>query len=187
MSNGEQGAADSAGKGPVALVRAGLIELETLDSQASSIPAHSAVIDRIRCWIQRHAQKGTESLHPPMTPSTTPAIRRSPSSITIYASISRFRCANDNDTHCPPGCWKEPGMHDNDEDNDGKFPDESPVEVRYPRSKHEERAARAAWPRSGRRVGSGPGPPSGRDLTPPHPRAGGGAPAGAGPAPRPRP
>ncbi len=25
-----------------------------------------------------------------------------------------------------------------DEDNDGRFPDESPVEVRYPRSKQEE-------------------------------------------------
>jgi hypothetical protein len=29
------------------------------------------------------------------------------------------------------------GMYD-DEDNDGKFPDESPVEVRYPRSKQDE-------------------------------------------------
>jgi hypothetical protein len=37
-------------------------------------------------------------------------------------------------------------MHDNDEDNDGKFPDESPVEVRYPRSKHEEQADRGTWP-----------------------------------------
>ena len=27
-----------------------------------------------------------------------------------------------------------------DEDNGGKFPDESPVEVRYPRSKQEEQA-----------------------------------------------
>ncbi|HUK69079.1 MAG TPA: hypothetical protein VLW50_10070 [Streptosporangiaceae bacterium] len=27
-----------------------------------------------------------------------------------------------------------------EEDNDGKFPDESPVEVRYPRSKQEEQA-----------------------------------------------
>ena len=27
-----------------------------------------------------------------------------------------------------------------DEDNDGKFPDESPVEVRYPRSKQEEQS-----------------------------------------------
>jgi len=27
-----------------------------------------------------------------------------------------------------------------DEDNDGKFPDEGPVEVRYPRSKQEEQA-----------------------------------------------
>jgi hypothetical protein len=31
-------------------------------------------------------------------------------------------------------------MHD--EDNDGKFPDESPVEVRYPRSKREEQGDR---------------------------------------------
>ena len=31
-----------------------------------------------------------------------------------------------------------------DEDNDGKFPDESPVEVRYPRSKQEEQADRDA-------------------------------------------
>ena len=29
-----------------------------------------------------------------------------------------------------------------DEDNDGKFPDESPVEVRYPRSKQEEQTDR---------------------------------------------
>ena len=33
-----------------------------------------------------------------------------------------------------------------DEDNDGKFPDESPVEVRYPRSKREEQDAREQWP-----------------------------------------
>ena len=33
-----------------------------------------------------------------------------------------------------------------DEDNDGKFPDESPVEVRYPRSKHEEQGDREQWP-----------------------------------------
>ena len=35
-------------------------------------------------------------------------------------------------------------MHD--EDNDGKFPDESPVEVRYPRSKQEEQGDRERWP-----------------------------------------
>jgi len=29
-------------------------------------------------------------------------------------------------------------MHDYDEDNDGRYPDESPVEVRYPHSKQEE-------------------------------------------------
>jgi hypothetical protein len=33
-----------------------------------------------------------------------------------------------------------------DENNDGKFPDESPVEVRYPRSKQEEQADRDTWP-----------------------------------------
>jgi hypothetical protein len=32
-----------------------------------------------------------------------------------------------------------------DEDNDGKFPDESPVEVRYPRSKQEEQGERERW------------------------------------------
>ena len=32
-----------------------------------------------------------------------------------------------------------------DEDNDGKFPDESPVEVRYPRSKREEQDDREQW------------------------------------------
>ena len=35
-------------------------------------------------------------------------------------------------------------MHD--EDNDGRFPDESPVEVRYPRSKQEEQGDRERWP-----------------------------------------
>ena len=35
-------------------------------------------------------------------------------------------------------------MHD--EDNDGKFPDESPVEVRYPRSRQEEHGGRERWP-----------------------------------------
>src|SRR5260370_42581585 len=33
-----------------------------------------------------------------------------------------------------------------DEDNDGKFPDESPVEVRYPRSRQEEQGDRERWP-----------------------------------------
>ena len=32
------------------------------------------------------------------------------------------------------------------EDNDGRYPDESPVGVRYSRSKQEERGDRAAWP-----------------------------------------
>ena len=35
-------------------------------------------------------------------------------------------------------------MHD--EDNDGRFPDESPAEVRYPRSKQEEHGDRERWP-----------------------------------------
>ena len=35
-------------------------------------------------------------------------------------------------------------MHD--EDNDGKFPGESPVEVRCPRSKQEEQGGRERWP-----------------------------------------
>ena len=34
-------------------------------------------------------------------------------------------------------------MHD--EDNDGGFPGESPVEVRYPRSKQEDRGDRSKW------------------------------------------
>lgn len=35
-------------------------------------------------------------------------------------------------------------MHDHD--NDGRFPDETPVEIRYPRSKQEEQGDREAWP-----------------------------------------
>jgi hypothetical protein len=35
---------------------------------------------------------------------------------------------------------------DVDEDNDGRFPDDSRVEVRYPRSKREENGDRLAWP-----------------------------------------
>jgi len=33
-----------------------------------------------------------------------------------------------------------------DEDNDGRYPDESPVKVHYPRSKQEERGGRSRWP-----------------------------------------
>ena len=33
-----------------------------------------------------------------------------------------------------------------DEDNDGRFPDDSAVLVRYPRDKQEEQADRSAWP-----------------------------------------
>jgi hypothetical protein len=35
----------------VALVRVGLIDLDTLDSRVGTLPAHPAVIDRIRTWI----------------------------------------------------------------------------------------------------------------------------------------
>jgi hypothetical protein len=31
------------------------------------------------------------------------------------------------------------------ERNDGRFPDDSPVEIRYPRSKQEEHGDRSAW------------------------------------------
>jgi hypothetical protein len=33
-----------------------------------------------------------------------------------------------------------------DEENDGRYPDKSPIEVRYPRSKQEERGDRSRWP-----------------------------------------
>jgi hypothetical protein len=33
-----------------------------------------------------------------------------------------------------------------DNDNDGRFPDDSRVEVRYPRTRQEEHGDRAAWP-----------------------------------------
>ena len=33
-----------------------------------------------------------------------------------------------------------------DSDNDGRFPDESRVEVRYPRTRQEEQGDRSAWP-----------------------------------------
>ena len=33
-----------------------------------------------------------------------------------------------------------------DEDNDGRFPDENPVEIRYPRSKQEKQGDRSQWP-----------------------------------------
>jgi hypothetical protein len=35
-------------------------------------------------------------------------------------------------------------MHD--EGTDGRFPDQSPVEVRYPRSEQEEQGDRERWP-----------------------------------------
>jgi hypothetical protein len=37
------------------------------------------------------------------------------------------------------------GMY-KDEENDGRYPDKSPIEVRYPRSKQEERGDRSRWP-----------------------------------------
>jgi len=33
-----------------------------------------------------------------------------------------------------------------DEDNDGRFPDDSPVEVRYPRTRQERLGDRSEWP-----------------------------------------
>ena len=33
-----------------------------------------------------------------------------------------------------------------DQDNDGRFPDDSPVEIRYPRTSREEQGDRSAWP-----------------------------------------
>ena len=51
-------------------------------------------------------------------------------------------------------------MHDYDEDNDGRFPDESPVEVRYPRSKQEERSRKSRVTLSGWILAEHP------DLTP---------------------
>lgn len=42
-----------------------------------------------------------------------------------------------------------------DEDNDGKFPDESLVEVRYPGSKQEEQGDRERWPWLPEWVGGG--------------------------------
>jgi len=37
-------------------------------------------------------------------------------------------------------------MYNEDEDNDGSYPGDSPVEVRYPRSKQEEQGDREQWP-----------------------------------------
>ena len=37
-------------------------------------------------------------------------------------------------------------MHDYDEANDGRYPDETPVEIRYPRSEREEQGDRDQWP-----------------------------------------
>ena len=58
---------------------------------------------------------------------------------------SKVRCANDNDTTLSAWLREGASMHE-DEDNDGRFPDESPVEIRYPRSKQEERGDRSRWP-----------------------------------------
>ena len=41
---------------------------------------------------------------------------------------------------------EEPPMTYDDNDNDGRFPDDSRVEVRYPRTRQEEHGDRAAWP-----------------------------------------
>ena len=50
-------------------------------------------------------------------------------------------------THCPGGSVRGADV---DEDNDGRFPDDSAVEIRYPRTRQEELADRcgmavAAW------------------------------------------
>jgi len=37
-------------------------------------------------------------------------------------------------------------MHDHDQDNNGKYPDETLVEIRYPRSKQQEQGDRDQWP-----------------------------------------
>jgi hypothetical protein len=62
-------------------------------------------------------------------------------------------------------------MHDYDEDNDGRFPDENPVEVRYPRSKQEEqgdpfRMDPTGGPQSGRLGAPQSVPRRHPDLTP---------------------
>jgi hypothetical protein len=49
-------------------------------------------------------------------------------------------------THMSTRLLEGASMHDYDEDNDGKFPDESRVEVRYPRCKQEEQGDREQWP-----------------------------------------
>ena len=36
-----------------------------------------------------------------------------------------------------------------DEDNDGRFPDDSPVQFRYPRDKQEQQGDRSVWPGRG--------------------------------------
>jgi hypothetical protein len=67
------------------------------------------------------------------------------SSKAIDAVAGIIRRANDNDTHCPLGSSKEPGMYE-DEDNDSKFPDESPVETSDPPARRqEEHADRGTW------------------------------------------
>jgi hypothetical protein len=52
-------------------------------------------------------------------------------------------------------------MYDYDEENDGRFPDESPVEVRYPRSKEQERGDREQWPWLPGTIVEGAGPVTG--------------------------
>ena len=53
-----------------------------------------------------------------------------------------FHRGCDNDTLSG---WLRGGA-DVDEDNDGRFPDDSAVEIRYPRTRQEELADRSVWP-----------------------------------------
>lgn len=68
-----------------------------------------------------------------------------PSSTAISANAVTVHGANDNDTLFT---WPLEGVgrRDYDEDNDGKSPDENPVEVRHPRSKQAEQGDRSQWP-----------------------------------------
>jgi hypothetical protein len=44
----------------------------------------------------------------------------------------------------PDGSWN--GASVMDQGNDGRFPDDSPVEIRYPQTRNEEQGDRSAWP-----------------------------------------
>jgi hypothetical protein len=63
----------------------------------------------------------------------------------MYLQVPQQRTVQTIMTHIVRPALEGAGMYE-DEDNDGKFPDESPVEVRYPRSKQEEQTDRGTWP-----------------------------------------